>query len=207
MVARVAVQICAARFMRAKGPSMKGIIFNLLEDVVTAQYGEEAWDDLLDATGLTGAYTSLGSYPDAEIEKLVLASADALKMPPNEILRWFGRKAMPLLATRYPTFFNEHRTTLSFVLSVNEIIHPEIRKLYAGAHCPNFRFEQTPDGNLLMGYNSPRKLCALAQGFIEGASDHFDETIDVTHPECMHRGDAKCLISIRTVVAEAADAA
>ncbi|HET7335428.1 MAG TPA: heme NO-binding domain-containing protein [Rhizomicrobium sp.] len=186
---------------------MKGIIFNLLEEVVTAQHGEDVWDDLLDATGLTGAYTSLGSYPDAEIEKLLIAGAGALKMPPNEVLRWFGRKAMPLLATRYPAFFSPHRTTKSFVLSVNEIIHPEVRKLYAGAHCPNFRFEQTPDGTLLMGYNSPRKFCALAQGFIEGASDHFGETVDVTHPECMHRGDAACLLSVRTVAAEAADAA
>ena len=130
---------------------MKGIVFNLLEEVVIAQHGEAAWDNLLEATGLPGSYTSLGSYPDEEIEKLVVAGAAALKMPPADVLRWFGREAMPLLAQRYPHFFVEHHSTLPFVLSVNNIIHPEVRKLYAGAHCPHFRFQQAADGALFDG--------------------------------------------------------
>jgi hypothetical protein len=182
---------------------MKGIVFNLLEEVVTAQHGDAAWDALLEATDLSGDYTSLGSYPDEEIVKLVAAGAGALKMSPAEVLRWFGREAMPLLAQRYPAFFTEHRTTLPFVLSVNSIIHPEVRKLYAGAHCPFFRFQQMPDGALLMTYDSPRKLCALAHGFIEGAAGYFGETADVEHISCMHRGDDKCLLSIRAKTASA----
>ena len=182
---------------------MKGIVFNLLEEVVTAQHGDAAWDSLLEATDLSGDYTSLGSYPDEEIEKLVAAGAGALKMSPTEVLRWFGREAMPLLAARYPAFFTEHNTTLPFVLSVNSIIHPEVRKLYAGAHCPFFRFQQMPDSALLMTYDSPRKLCALAHGFIEGAAGHFGETAEVEHMSCMHRGDDKCLLSIRTKTASA----
>ena len=185
---------------------MKGIVFNLLEEVVIAQHGDAAWDMLLDATGLSGDYTSLGNYPDQEIEKLVAAGAGALKMSPADVLRWFGRKAMPLLAKRYPHFFNGHRTTLPFVLSVNSIIHPEIRKLHADAHCPHFRFQQMADGALLMTYDSPRKLCALAHGFIEGAAEHFGETANVEHVSCMHRGDAKCLLSIRAT-SVSADAA
>jgi len=176
---------------------MKGIVFNLLETVVVQSHGEAAWDDLLDATGLAGSYTSLGSYPDEEIEKLVGAGSQALGLTPNDLLRWFGREAMPLLAKQYPVFFTEHRTTLPFVLSVNDIIHPEVRKLYAGAHCPFFRFEETADGAVVMNYDSPRKLCALAHGFIEGAGDHFNEAIAVEHLSCMHDGDPKCRLSIR----------
>ena len=50
---------------------MKGIIFNLLEEVVTQEHGEEAWEDLLDRSGVEGAYTSLGSYPDQEFLALL----------------------------------------------------------------------------------------------------------------------------------------
>ena len=49
---------------------MKGIVFNLLEEAVSSTYGDAAWDRLLDAAGLEGAYTSLGSYDDAEIAAL-----------------------------------------------------------------------------------------------------------------------------------------
>ena len=64
---------------------MKGVVFNLLEQVVVREYGENVWDDLLDATGLGGAYTSLGSYPDQEMMSLVSAAATALKLPPNDV--------------------------------------------------------------------------------------------------------------------------
>ncbi|MGB6451748.1 MAG: heme NO-binding domain-containing protein [Steroidobacteraceae bacterium] len=186
---------------------MKGIVFNLLEGVIIAQHGEAAWDGVLAAIGSPGAYTSLGNYPDDQIERLVVASASALKMTPAEAWRWFGRKAMPLLARRYPHFFAEHRKTIPFVLSVNSIIHPEVRKLYAGAHCPHFRFQHTADDALRMTYDSPRRLCALAHGFIEGAADHFGETAAVEHLNCMHRGDAECLLEIRAVKSVSADAA
>jgi hypothetical protein len=71
---------------------LKGLVFNLLERVVVRNHGEAAWDDLLDATGLPGAYTSLGSYPDEEIGRLVDAGAKALGLEPAEVLRWFGRR-------------------------------------------------------------------------------------------------------------------
>ncbi len=58
---------------------MKGMIFNLLEEVVTAEYGEDTWDVLLDRSGAGGAYTSLGSY-----------ASEALELPPDTVVRWFG---------------------------------------------------------------------------------------------------------------------
>lgn len=176
---------------------MKGIIFNLLEDVVTRRLGEAEWDGLLDKTALGGAYTSLGSYPDGEFEALLGVAADALGLTPNEALRWFGRAAMPLLAARYPAFFAGHRTILPFIISVNDIIHPEVRKIHPGALCPVFRFEHAPDGALLLGYRSERRLCALAEGFIEGAADHFGETVTVDHVRCAARGDPECLLGVR----------
>ena len=49
---------------------MKGIIFNLLEEVVRKDYGDETWEDLLEAAQVDGAYTSLGNYPDEAMIKL-----------------------------------------------------------------------------------------------------------------------------------------
>jgi hypothetical protein len=175
---------------------MKGVVFNLLEEVVIRHHGDAAWDALLEVAGLSGSYTSLGSYPDGQMEQLVLAASNALDLPPATVLRWFGKEAMPLLAARYPVFFNTQKSLYPFVLSVNNIIHPEVRKLYAGAHCLNFHFKDAADGSLLMEYSSQRKLCHLACGFIEGAATHYKEVVDVTHVQCMHNGDAKCLLRI-----------
>ena len=183
---------------------MKGIVFNLLEQVVVLHHGDAVWDQLLDKTGLTGSYTSLGSYPDAEIGQLVTAASDMLAIPPEDVLRWFGREAMPLLAGRFPVFFAPHASTIPFIKSVNSIIHPEVRKLYAGAGCPHFHFSDEPGGGLRVGYNSSRRLCALAHGFVEGAADHFHEHADLEHVACMNRGDERCEMTLRTSALTAA---
>ena len=176
---------------------MKGVVFNLLEEVVAQQFGQEVWENLIDKAEVSGAYTSLGSYSDEELVALVATSAEVLGKTPSEILRWFGQSAMPLLATRYPSFFEPHRSSRDFVLSVNKVIHPEVRKLYAGASCPFFHFKPGENGSMMMSYHSERKLCMLAQGFIEGAASHYHDHAEVHHRECMHNGDEKCLLQIK----------
>lgn len=175
---------------------MKGIIFNLMEEVVTNSHGPDAWDSLLDTAKLDGAYTSLGNYADDSLQALVAAAAQSLGMTTFEVLRWFGHEAMPLLFMRYPGFFSPHKSTRPFVLTVNSMIHPEVRKIYPGAECPDFEFSDAPDGSLLMGYQSPRRLCALAQGFVEGAAAHYGEIVGFEHQQCMHNGDPACLCRI-----------
>jgi hypothetical protein len=171
---------------------MKGIIFNLLEQVVREEYGDAAWDGLLDATGLDGAYSSLGNYPDEHVDRLVAAASTALGRPPNDIIRWFGQKALPLLALRYPQFFRGHDSVLTFLLTLNDTIHWEVRKIYPGAQVPVFTFDTTTAGVLVMEYQSSRQLCALAHGFMEAAVAHFGEEIEVTQPLCRLRGDTRC---------------
>jgi predicted hydrocarbon binding protein len=43
-----------------------------------------------------------------------------------------------------------------------------------------------------MGYGSPRKLCAFAEGLIEGAAAHFEEPVTISQSRCMIRGDERC---------------
>lgn len=174
---------------------MKGIVFNLLEQLVAREHGEDAWDALLDASGLDGVYPSLGSYPDEDFRKLVGAASDALGMSPDAVIVWLGRNSIPLFAQRYPRLFEPHDTTRSFVLTLNDIIHPEVRKLYPGADVPEFDFDAR-DGKLLMGYRSPRKLCSFAEGLLLGAADHFGERLTIAQPSCMKRGDDHCVLEI-----------
>jgi hypothetical protein len=175
---------------------MMGVVFNLFEHVTSQSHGEEAWDDVLAAAGLEGAYTSLGSYPDRDFVRLVDAASDAFVMPPDDVVRWFGRTSLPLLAESYPAFFEPHRTTRDFILTLNEIIHPEVRKLYPGADVPVFDMAVTDSGGLRMGYASHRKMCAFAEGLVQGAADHFGETVSIRQLRCMNRGDETCDLEI-----------
>jgi len=175
--------------------SVKGIVFNLLEQVVARDFGEDTWDALLEESGLDGVYTSLGSYPDDDLRKLVSAASGPLSLPPNDVISWFGRNALPLFAERYPQLFEPHASARSFVLTLNDIIHPEVRKLYPGIDVPEFDFG-VRDELLVMEYRSPRKLCAFAEGLLLGTADHYGERLTIEQPSCMLRGDDRCVIEI-----------
>lgn len=175
---------------------MKGIVFNLLEEIVARDYGEDTWDDLLDDAAVGGAYTSLGSYGDEELMRLVAAASARFELPPQDVVRWFGRNATPIFRERFPAFFEPHDSTRPFVLTLNEIIHPEVRKLYPGADVPVFEFDASSQEVLVMGYRSARKLCAFAEGLLQGAGDVFGETVAIEQPLCMNRGDDSCRLEI-----------
>lgn len=176
---------------------MKGIIFNLLEEVVSTHVGEDAWDAILDAAGTEGAYTSLGNYPDEEFAKLLGALSKRTGQSSRAALKWFGHLAMPFLARRFPEFFTPHIGMRSFLLSLNDVIHAEVRKLYPGAEVPVFEFETptgpAPHNSLIIHYRSKRRLCPLAEGFIAGASDHFGEPVAVEQSSCMLDGAEECV--------------
>lgn len=175
---------------------MKGVVFNLLQEVVSAEYGEDTWDSLLDAAELDGAYTSLGSYPDAELGRLVVAASQALRLPADDVVRWFGRNTMPLFAERYPALFTKHANSRSLLLGLNDVIHPEVRKLYPGADTPEFAYDASSPDTLLMEYRSERRLCAFAEGLIYGAGDHYGETVEIARPKCVKHGDGFCVLAI-----------
>lgn len=175
---------------------MKGIIFDLLGQVVSKEYGEDTWDSLLESAGLEGVYTAVGSYPDEELFALVGAASRALSIDAEDLLRWFGRECLPLLAARYPAFFEGHETTRAFLLTLNEVIHPEVRKLFPGAYAPSFEYESPSNDSLALGYQSHRNLCSFAEGLIQGAAAHYGEEVAIEQTSCTKRGDPKCVLLV-----------
>lgn len=174
---------------------MKGILFEVVAQVVERSAGHAAWDAALTAAGSHGAFTSLGSYDDGEFLAIVGAVADQRGEAVADTARWLGRRALPLLVERYPTFAVGHNTR-SFVLTLNHVIHPEVRKLFPGADAPDFIATDRPDGAVALEYRSTRALCTLAEGLILGTGDHFADPVQVSQSECVHRGDERCMLEL-----------
>jgi len=171
---------------------MKGVIFNLLEAVVVSEHGPDVWDALLERSGASGSYSTIGSYPDEELLAIVDAASAVTGASVPALLRWFGERAIPRLRGRYPDFFTGHARTEPFLRSLNDVIHAEVRKLYPGAEVPVFDFDSTEGGDLIVVYHSSKKLCALAEGMILGAASTFGERAAIEQLRCMLRGDDAC---------------
>ncbi len=176
---------------------MKGVIFNLLQSAVCDEHGEDTWDELLDRTGLEGAWTSVGSYPHEDLLAVVAAAAAMWDWTPDDVIRWFGRAAIPPLARAYPAFFAPHGSAFPFLRTLNDVHHLEVRKVYPDADLPVFAFDPPREpGVLTMRYSSARALCSFGEGLIHGAGDFFGEPLEVHQPQCVHRGDSTCVLEI-----------
>jgi predicted hydrocarbon binding protein len=176
------------------GGTLKGIVFNILQQVIADEHGERVWDDVLEAAGSKGVYTAVGSYADEDLISLVGAAAGMLDTSPDDLVRDFGRKAIPHFAERYPQFFAPHADTRSFVLTLNEVIHPEVRKLFPGADVPTFEFSLPDERTVELAYVSARRLCSFAEGLVLGAADHYGETVEMRQTSCLKRGDPRCVL-------------
>jgi hypothetical protein len=177
---------------------VKGVIFNLVEDVVREEHGDAAWDDVVDDAGVTGAYTSLGSYPDSDLVAIASALADRTGSDTGSVVRHVGHRSIASLAARYPEFFDPHEDVRSFLMTLNGIIHPEVRKLYPGAIPPTFDLRSDDPQVLELVYRSARGRCDLAEGLILGAADHYGQRVEISQAQCALRGDDVCVIRVRT---------
>ena len=109
---------------------MKGIVFDLLREMVEENYGLEGWQAILDTAGSEGIYIATQTYPDEELMGLVAAASEVSTVPAGDLVFAFGEFMTPNFYQRYPKFFDDTDNLLEFLKTVDEIIHVEVRKLY-----------------------------------------------------------------------------
>lgn len=172
-------------------------MFNVVEDVVVDAFGADTWDDLLEAAGLDGAYTSLGNYDDADLGTIISAAVEALSMPRPDILRFVGREAFARLAARYPDYPSGLASSRDLLHRLDDVIHPQVLDLYPGAHPPAFDAVDRSADEMLLVYRSARQLCHLAEGLVTGAASAHGETVEVHQTRCVLDGAPECHIVVR----------
>ena len=173
---------------------MKGVVFDILNEMVEEKFGFQAWESILDQAGLDGIYVTTETYSDEELLKLVAAAEAVSGIPAAELVKEFGRYMLPSFVKSHPVFFEGQPSLRQFLLTVDRVIHVEVRKLYPDAGLPTFDYgDETDDPTkLVMIYKSPRKLCALSEGLIDGAAIYFGEKYSLEHEVCMHKGADHC---------------
>ena len=171
---------------------MKGVVFNILEDMVVEKGGVVLWQQLLNNVGVEGTYISSDTYSDAELFTIVHEVQKTLDIPLEEVIRSFGDFMFSKLADRYPIFVESEDELFSFLKSIEPVIHLEVKKLYNEANLPSIDCSNEQGDSLLLNYRSPRKLCMLAEGLILGAATHYDTPVTIQHDVCMHQGSDHC---------------
>lgn len=176
---------------------MHGIIHAELQRFVQQNYGHEAWHAMLKRAGLEAeVYTPLQAYPDSHIVALVQAAVAMTNVEASKILEAFGEFLVPTYLGVYGSLVKREWRTLDLLEHTEETIHTVVRSRQKGALPPKLKVRRTSNREVLITYNSERRLCAVARGIVRGIADHFQEQVRVTDIRCMHSGDPVCVISV-----------
>jgi predicted hydrocarbon binding protein len=92
--------------------------------------------------------------------------------------------------------FERSGTARSFLLTVETRIHQVVRVAIPDALPPELEIPEIDEGAISIVYRSPRRLCAMLSGLVEGTARHYGDTAQIEEHSCMHRGDDSCTFEI-----------
>ena len=171
---------------------MKGIVMNLLAEMVEQKFGLEEWNAILEQAGYQGAYTSAGIYEDSELLDLVGVISSRSGISVDDLVFAFGEFMFPMFVERYPDLVDKNMHFLDFLETIDDIIHVEVKKLYPDAITPAFENLRHEPNKLELRYRSERQMCLLAEGLIKGAAEHFESAYQLSHSPCLKQGADYC---------------
>ena len=174
---------------------MHGVIFSSFRDFLTAEHGSDAAQRIFDGEPV---YLLSESYPDENLERLVGRATAELGLEVDQFIHDFGVfTASTTFARLYPAFFAIASSAREFLLTVETRIHELVRATIPNAEPPQLHVTELGPEGVSISYSSPRRLCLLLQGLVEGTAAHYVETVAIEQPTCMHRGEARCTFEVR----------
>jgi hypothetical protein len=172
-----------------------GLIFASFRDYLLTEHGPEVASHV---TAGEPQYTLSEVYPDEQFLVLLERACTRTATSRDELLFDFGVfTAAMTFARLYSVLFRHSPTARDFLLTVETPIHEVIRETMPGARPPELAVTDLGEKGLEILYTSPRRLCAMLRGLVEGTGRVFDEALLVEETACMHRGASACRVEIR----------
>lgn len=182
-------------------------MFVHLRKFVETHHGSDAWDRILAQSGLGPRfYLPIKAYPDEELAAIVATASSATGQSMPDLLESFGEHVAPDLLSMYRHLLKPAWRTLDVLQHVEETAHRAVRVEQPQAEPPYLEATRIDETRIEIRYTSKRRLCPVARGIIRGLAQHFEETISIAEPACMHRGADQCLIVVTRAAASAGEA-
>jgi hypothetical protein len=172
-----------------------GLIFASFRDYLITEHGADVAHEV---TAGEPQYTLSEAYPDEQFLALLERACRRLEVAPDDLLFEFGVfTAATTFARLYAVLFRASSTARDFLLTVETPIHEVVREALPEARPPELAVTDLGEDGLEIVYTSPRRICAMLRGLVEGTGRVYEERVEVDEPECMHRGDPACRVVVQ----------
>ena len=177
---------------------MNGIVFIEIGKFAQTRLGEQAWREVVRLAGIPSRiYYRVADYPDEEAITLLSALAAALNEPLGPVLESLGEFITPDLLRMARHWIRPEWKTLDLIANTEATIHETLRSEGSRTDPPRLRCERTAPDEVVVTYDSPRRLCQLARGIVRGVAGHYAEQVAIAEASCMLKGDAACRLIVK----------
>jgi len=142
-------------------------------------------------------YYRVAEYPDQEAVALLSALASALNEPLDAVLENLGEFITPDLLRMARYWIHPDWKALDLIANTEATIHETLRAEGSRTDPPRLRCERTAPYEVVVTYDSARRLCALARGIVKGVASHYAEQVSIREPSCMLKGDPACRLVVK----------
>jgi hypothetical protein len=172
-----------------------GLIFASFRDYLHNEHGASVAQEV---TAGEPQYMLSEAYPDEQFVTLLERACERTGLDLETLLFEFGVfTAATTFARLYSVLFKLSPTARDFLLTVETPIHETVRVALPDARPPELKVKELGGGGIEILYTSPRRVCAMLRGLVEGTGRVYEERLAVDEPECMHRGDPACRVVVR----------
>ncbi|MBI2608077.1 MAG: heme NO-binding domain-containing protein [Deltaproteobacteria bacterium] len=183
---------------------MKGHIFQLFEIFVKEKHGEMVLDELYNETSIPEnviPFLKPLTYPDEYLLGMISALSSKTGLSVDQIVYDYGKHLVPGLLEMYPQLIKSIHSTSGILKRVEHIHVTEIMKLYPDATPPDIKLKEWDESKQegVLTYCSPRHLCRLVDGVLDGLADRYKEKITYHQTHCMNKGDKECVYKISII--------
>ncbi len=181
---------------------MHGLIFVTWEKYLAERFGNTLLNTYRAAIGETPATSPLASrvYDDATLLAGVGEAVRLTHLPVDTLLREYGHYFMLNgLTSHLCAYLLTQVHNGRELLLVMRDAHAQMRRTPDAITPPLFRYETHPFSHdtFTLVYDSPRQLCGVLLGAIEGAAERFGEQVQVIERTCMKQKAAECRFEVR----------
>ncbi|MCC5920614.1 MAG: heme NO-binding domain-containing protein [Cyclobacteriaceae bacterium] len=158
---------------------MKGTIHKCLGEVITRDFGQEKWGEILVTAGMPKYQTfNLNDNVDEQQSLLVFSSCSkVLNKSRGEIYDLFGEYWICHYAPReYSSWYNGVNSSKDFIRKIDRI-HVLVGNHFSSAEPPLFIVKDISEDILLVNYISKRGMIDLYISLVKGLGIYFEEKI------------------------------
>ena len=176
---------------------MHGIIFVTWEKYLAERFRGGVLFKYREAIGETPSTSPLASrvYSDETLLAGVGKASEITGVAADTLLQEFGHYFIINGLTRHLCSYilTQVHDARELLLAMHDS-HEQMSRIPDGLTPPLFKYTALArdSGGLVLIYDSPRKLCSVLRGAIEGAAERYGDRVHIFERTCMKRGDFAC---------------